>query len=60
MTPQPRGWGGGVFFEYFFTVLSYQPKIFWAQTGRLKTTFEEKMKCIGGLKFFLGPYEKKV
>ena len=59
--PPNLGVGGVVFFfEYFFTVLSYQPKIFWGQTGRLKTTFEEKMKCIGGLKKFLGPYEKKV
>ena len=40
--------------------MSYQPKIFWGQTGKLKTTFEEKMKRIGGLKKCLGPYEKKV
>ena len=59
--PPPRGGGGGgVFLEYFFTDLQNRQDFFWAQSGRLKTTSEEKMNCIRGLKNFLWGFEKKV
>ena len=45
--------------ENFFTGLLYEQDFFWVQSGRLKTTSEAKMKCIGGLKNFYEDLKKK-
>ena len=59
--PQNLGLRGAyVFFEYFFCYLTYRSKIFGAQSGRVKTSFTEKIKCIGALENFYRTFEKKV
>ena len=50
----------GFFFWLFFHRRVVSPRFFWAHSIELKTTSEEKIKWIGGLKNFLWGFEKKV
>ena len=61
--PQTNVGGVGFFFlniSFFFFYLTYRSKIFGAQSGRVKTSFTEKINCIGALENFYRTFEKKV